>query len=1081
MFPGFLDTKMKWLVPFKLKIGLLILSGSIAGSVFATGFFTTGFWQKPPNLAIPVLAFSNLPMDNVKTAALNVSVGGTGVMSYRYKFGPTASTDCTNPTGYSVSPISIGLNITDTVSNITGQVLKLCGIGINGAAVEQAYATATQYTWIHKPAVTAIIIGGPSGTSTTDTPTMSIAGADVILYQFKAGGSASIDCTSATGYSPFFHVGPLTLDLTTLDDGPMKLCVLGKNAGGDIQLLTTPTTLTWTKAAPVRVSFLKGADEVVEGAGAITVGVKLKRRSPIDVHLSLNGVGTAIEGTHYTFGSKSITIPAGSTTGSITVNILSGIPNGEDRALQIYFDEVRSNEAVADESWYTNYLIQDTNVARDLVVDTSLRYDHGCAVKASGKIACWGSNGSGNLGDGTTVSRENAVNISGTTWSKVAAGFRFTCALTTTGTANCWGSNSYGEVGKGAATGSFSTPQAVAGGLTLSQIVTGSSHACGLTTTKKIYCWGANTSGQLGDSSNSSRNSPVAISRNDLDWKFIAAGPAHTCAIEDVNGALWCWGNNDDGQINPSYVGSNIPILVDNTDSYKLVSSGRFSTCAINSTDDLKCFGGNYGGEAGFPRSYSPPTPEQTDIGIKYKSVVVGTESDSYLPRSCGITLANELRCWGTDAGNNGAVGRKVSGSYDYRPSDYTDPGTTYSVIAVSSYAACGVTTAGNLRCFGSTSTNSLLTVRKHIITTPTDVFPLATFKKVFLGQDQGCAIDSTDHLYCYGEDSGSGDKYETKHWIKVKPSSTFKKVAVGPNQKCAIDSSDQLWCWGLIDGTNFDLQPKLVPGISAVDVAAGEYHVCVLDNLGKILCVGNNFSGQLGRGTTGPADYTFTEVSGGITFKKLSAFASETCAIGSNDRVYCWGTGFAGEGSSSITLSTPTLTSDTTTYQSIATTSYSSCGITIAGVVKCWGRGSEGQLGNGGIPLEVLVPSPVTSAETFNRIAVDGFAACAINTSLKLFCWGQNGYYFPPGDNRLGTGSTSLYVTVPTAVDPASDYLEVSVQKGAASDHICAITTTGGLKCFGVAQAFDYYYPSVDGFGFNYELPYTVPGVTGN
>lgn len=102
------------------------------------------------------------------------------------------------------------------------------------------------------------------------------------------------------------------------------------------------------------------------------------------------------------------------------------------------------------------------------------------------------------------------------TFAEIVAGQYHTCALTPAQEAYCWGSNGSGQVGNGTdgSSGAWAVtvPMAVSGSLKLSILAGGSDHTCGLTTSGLAYCWGTNSNGQLGDGTTTNRSAPVAVS-----------------------------------------------------------------------------------------------------------------------------------------------------------------------------------------------------------------------------------------------------------------------------------------------------------------------------------------------------------------------------------------------------------------------------------------------------------------------------------------------------------------------------------------------------------------------------------------
>ena len=118
---------------------------------------------------------------------------------------------------------------------------------------------------------------------------------------------------------------------------------------------------------------------------------------------------------------------------------------------------------------------------------------------ALGAAYCWGNGASGRLGNGDTADVNFAAPIFGNSFSSIVAGGTHTCGLTFSGAAYCWGNATSGKLGNGQATTNASSPVVVSGGLTFSSISVGFSHACGLTSNGKAYCWGYNDYGQIGN------------------------------------------------------------------------------------------------------------------------------------------------------------------------------------------------------------------------------------------------------------------------------------------------------------------------------------------------------------------------------------------------------------------------------------------------------------------------------------------------------------------------------------------------------------------------------------------------------
>jgi len=197
-------------------------------------------------------------------------------------------------------------------------------------------------------------------------------------------------------------------------------------------------------------------------------------------------------------------------------------------------------------------------------------HDDTCAIRSGGSVYCWGDNGAGQLGNGNSAPTTVAVNAKNITAAAVGVGNVHGCAVgaATVSPFNvqCWGDDFYGELGDKSGTTNYAyTPVHAQVLKNASTIALGRSHSCAVMVDSTIECWGYNAYGQLGNGG-SMTNSDVPVSVTvSQPATSVCAGEFYTCAVTS-GGAVYCWGDNELGQIGNGKSGKNLvsamPVLV---------------------------------------------------------------------------------------------------------------------------------------------------------------------------------------------------------------------------------------------------------------------------------------------------------------------------------------------------------------------------------------------------------------------------------------------------------------------------------------------------------------------------------------
>ncbi len=384
---------------------------------------------------------------------------------------------------------------------------------------------------------------------------------------------------------------------------------------------------------------------------------------------------------------------------------------------------------------------------------------------------------------------------------------------------------------------------------------------------------------------------------------------------------------------------------------------------------------------------------------------------------------------------------------------------------------------------------------------------PLSSFgSELAAGAGHTCVVANSS-AFCWGAGTlgqagtstiyqdATGKPKDVQAPLRITKGSTnsdFLKVTAGRTHSCGIMANKLAYCWG--DNTQYQLAntsgstatPQLIPTYKFKQLAAGGRHTCGIDENDRLFCWGDNQNLQLAIADTKikkvaqPTNINVDVVTGfgagNTKFVQVVAGDGHTCALVKKDgrtdtKTLCWGRNDKGmlgfvESITPTTAdkgnhATPRIVSNEPFetdefFRYLAAGAFHTCGITNTNKVYCWGWNNFGALGTGTTTSLFKPTADAINPEgvEFEKISVGGNHAtpnqqttCAISTTKKLYCWGSKDY----GQVGNGAIANTTPITVPTPVSPSIDFDQVAV----GDKHVCALTTSGALYCWGSKQNF--------------------------
>ncbi|MCA9676435.1 MAG: hypothetical protein KC464_15490, partial [Myxococcales bacterium] len=585
----------------------------------------------------------------------------------------------------------------------------------------------------------------------------------------------------------------------------------------------------------------------------------------------------------------------------------------------------------------------------------------------------------------------------------LAVGDRFACAITDGDELECWGDNRRGQLGDGTMTSrGWAAPIAVAG--PWKEVGAGGHHACAVKTTGEVYCWGEDLAGQAsGDIGGASPTPRPVVGTDTMRFDAVALGATHTCGLRDDR-TVWCWGINSEDQLGDSSLGpgASPPHQVPGLIGVLALSAGDNLTCARRDNDHGVCWGDGAIGD-GTGHAASP-----AEIGGGHLWLRLSVSSE----HSCGVTTGGELWCWG---GN-------FYGEVDTSDMERTTPvmaraGTSWTVPMANHTWSCGARSPSGLTCFGDGRNGQL----------------------------------------------GDGARSPPRSTAEVTGIGRVVAGGIGDGTTCVLDDTGVVWCWGLDDrgqvgdgAGDARFVGAAVVGVTGVPqyLTSTWDHTCALTEDGRAFCWGSNYRGQIGDGSHDDRNTAFeVPQPDGMPWTEISAGADHTCGI-SAGRLYCWGSddyGQLGNGAGGSTP-TPTRIAPATTWAEVTASVFRTCAIDNDSDRWCWGDTTYDGLGDNGTVIDPTSPTAMPAAPgpaSWRQIIGGADHQCGVGAGTsdgELWCWGRG------ANGALGIPTPPATSPTPVQVGTATDWRSVGADVGFGTT--CGVrdaTGTGGaLYCWG-------------------------------
>ncbi|MGK5092585.1 Calx-beta domain-containing protein [Deltaproteobacteria bacterium TL4] len=329
------------------------------------------------------------------------------------------------------------------------------------------------------------------------------------------------------------------------------------------------------------------------------------------------------------------------------------------------------------------------------------------------------------------------------------------------------------------------------------QVSLGMNHACRLSSSGRVECWGKGESGQLGAQGVRTSQPPILVQELN-DAKQIAAGTRHTCALSH-SGTVKCWGSNDLGQLGDGGTRSKfIPVQVRDLINVERIDIGVAHSCAVTNEGSLFCWGDGFYGQLGNDSSVM-----KQSIPIKVKNINEVQSVALGEHHSCGVVKSGEVYCWGIkDYAQQGRVALHEKNGIPEKIEGIKDA----IEISAGLHHTCVLLKNRKVQCWGEGKYGQLGDGKLEGSLKPVFVSALAEVSQLASGESHNCALLNNGDVHCWGRGTeGQLKKGGLKNEpvpILVTPENIMQiqYLAAGGSSTCIITATGDVSCWGSLE-----------------------------------------------------------------------------------------------------------------------------------------------------------------------------------------------------------------------------------------------------------------------------------------